>query len=62
MPFGCPEIDHVYGCVPPVAVMACCAEYPVPTIAVGGLNPVLVIDSAALAGATVRANTLVAIC
>jgi hypothetical protein len=36
--------------VPPVAVTACCAAYPVPTVAVAGLSEVVVIESAAYAG------------
>lgn len=45
MPFGWPETDQVYGCVPPVADMACAAVYPVPTVVEAGLNAVLVIVS-----------------
>jgi hypothetical protein len=34
--------------------MACCAEYPVPTVAVAGLKAVLVIESCAAAATTVK--------
>jgi hypothetical protein len=47
MPFGWPEIDQVYGCIPPVAVNACAAVYPIPTVIVDGLNPLLVSDNGA---------------
>ena len=46
MPLGRPLADHVYGVWPPVAATACCAAYPVPTVAVGGLSAVVVIESA----------------
>ena len=49
MPLGWPVTDQAYGVVPPVAAMACTAEYAVPTVAVDGLNAVLVIESVATA-------------
>jgi hypothetical protein len=42
--------------------MACTAEYAVPTVAVDGLNAVLVIESVAAAGATVSVSTFEAVC
>jgi hypothetical protein len=48
--------------VPPVAAIACTAEYAVPTVAVDGLNPVLVIESAVVEAAAVSVNTFEAVC
>src|SRR5947209_448963 len=46
MPFGSPVANQLYGVWPPVAVTACCAAYPTPTVAVGGLSAVVVMESA----------------
>jgi hypothetical protein len=51
-PLGWPDTDHAYGVVPPEAVIAT-AAYVVPSVAVAGLSPVLVIDSATVAELTV---------
>jgi hypothetical protein len=40
--------------VPPVAAIACTAEYAVPTVAVDGLNPMLVIESVVAEDDTVK--------
>src|SRR5437016_2225979 len=45
MPLGSPLADHIYGGWPPAAAMACCAPYPTPTFAVGGLSVVVVIKN-----------------
>lgn len=46
IPLGNPLADQLYGIWPPVAITAEFAAYPIPTVAVGGLNTVLVIVSA----------------
>ena len=62
MPLGWPETNQLYGVVPPVATTACCAAYPVPTMAVGGLSAVVVIESVGVAAVTVSDNTFEAVC
>jgi hypothetical protein len=61
MPLGSPLADQLYGVWPPVAVIACCAAYPTPTVAVGGLSDVVVIESVE-AAATVIVRTFDAVC
>jgi hypothetical protein len=60
-PFGAPEADHVYGVVPPLAVMAC-DEYAVPTVDVDGLSEVVLIDRTLTCGFTVNENMCEAAC
>jgi hypothetical protein len=42
--------------------MACCAPYAIPTVAVDGLNPVLVIESVVVEAAAESVNTFEAVC
>ena len=60
-PLGWPETDQVYGGAPPEAVIAA-AVYAVPSVAIAGLSPVLVIDSATTAGFTVSGNAFEIVC
>src|SRR5881275_1171680 len=62
MPLGRPLADQLYGVWPPVAVTACCAAYPTPTVAVGGLSAVVVIVSVEVAAETVIDSPFDAVC
>jgi hypothetical protein len=60
-PLGAPETDHVYGVIPPVAVIAW-AVYVVPAVAVDGLKDNVAIERVAAWGLTVRLNPFEAVC
>src|SRR5204863_376057 len=62
IPDGKPLADHVYGVVPPVAVTACAAAYPTPTVAVDGLSAVVVMVRVAVAAATLNEKLFDAVC